>query len=143
MKDEEKLETFKKSFKETAYKISGMPFELPLVHIHQDTMPTLDHSKDSFEYSIKFIVQRLQEQINEAIIKNIRQIMKEKGVSEYYAINEKRLLEIVEEAKAFELIKDMVVLGGTNLFGTLQWKPTTAEQFEMLKRLGVRCCYEH
>lgn len=100
MIDEEKLETLKNGF------ISDMPFELPIVHIHQDTMPTLDHSKDSFEYAIKFIVQRQQKEINDEIMKNIRQIMKEKGISEYYSIDEKRLLEIIEEAKAFEMIKD-------------------------------------
>ena len=81
-------------------------FELPIVHIHQDIMPTFDHSKDSFEYSIQFIIQRHQQQINEKIMKNIRQIMKEKGISEYYSIDETRLLEIIEEAKAFEMIKN-------------------------------------
>ena len=105
MKDEEKLEKLKKGFIETAFKSSDVPFELPIVHIHQDTMPILDHSKDSFEYAIKFIVQRHQEQINSEVMKVIQAIMKEKGISEYYSIDEKRLLEIVEEAKAFEIIK--------------------------------------
>lgn len=78
-------------------------FELPIVHIHQDT---IDHSIDSIEYAIKSIVQRHQEQINIEIMKNICQIMKENGISEYYGIDEKRLLEIVDEAKAFEIIKE-------------------------------------
>lgn len=85
--------------------MSKKDFELPIVHIHQDIMPTLDHNKDTFEYAIKFIVQRHQEQINIEIMKNIQAIMREKGISEYYSIDEKRLLEIVEEAKAFEIIK--------------------------------------
>ena len=109
MIDDEKMETLKQSFKENAFVISDVPFELPIVHIHQDITPTLDHSKDGLEYTIRFVVERHQEQVNDEIMKNIRQIMKEKGISEYYSIDEKRLLEIVEEAKAFEIIKNKSV----------------------------------
>lgn len=120
-------------------------FELPIVHIHQDTMPTLDHNKDTFEYSIQFIVQRHQEQINDEIMKNIQALMKEKGISEYYGIDEKRLLEIVEEAKAFEIItKKNVNIGlikdkdcTLEIYNTMmllkEWQ-LTEEEYDILNR---------
>ena len=85
--------------------MSKKDFELPLVHITQVGTPVANILNDCVGYSLKTIVQRHQEQIDDEIMKNIKAIMKEKGISDYYAIDEKRLLEIVEEAKAFEIIK--------------------------------------
>lgn len=138
MKDEEKLETFKSRFRETAFKISGVPFEMPIVHIHQDTMPNHDDNVDSIVCALQCVVQRHQKQIDDEIIKNIRQIMKEKGISDYYSIDETRLLEIIEEARAFEIIKEKVIpyslTNRTMISRAFEEGWITQEEFDILKR---------
>lgn len=44
------------------------------------------------------------EKVNESIISQLRDLMKEKGVNELIAIDESKVLEIVKKAQAFDVI---------------------------------------
>lgn len=59
------------------------------------------------DFSTKFVDKILTlrvEKVNESVISQLRDLMKEKGVNELYAIDESKVLEIVKKAQAFDII---------------------------------------
>ena len=61
------------------------------------------------DFSTKFVDKILTlrvEKVNESVISQLRDLMKEKGVNELYAIDESKVLEIVKKAQAFDIIKE-------------------------------------
>lgn len=52
------------------------------------------------------------EKVNESVISQLRDLMKEKGINELYAIDESKVLEIVKKAQAFEIIKEKGIYWG-------------------------------
>jgi len=107
--DKEKEELFGKMFKERVYPIAGLPdFEAPIVHIHKEQVSSLDHSEDALDalvYAIRSMVEVNAQKVNDEMLKQINETMLKNGFTDYYGINEQRLIEIVEEASAFEVIK--------------------------------------
>lgn len=101
-----KEEVFANAFKDKTYKIVGLPdFQMPIVHIRKEQVPQLDHSVDVFEYATRILVDR-QKKIDEQLLKAINEVMETHKITDYYGIDETRLLEIIEEARAFEMIKN-------------------------------------
>lgn len=49
------------------------------------------------------------EKVNESVISQLRDLMKEKGINELIAIDESKVLEIVKKAQAFDVIKEKKV----------------------------------
>lgn len=45
------------------------------------------------------------EKVNESVISQLRDLMKEKGINELFAIDESKVLEIVKKAQVFDIIK--------------------------------------
>ena len=65
------------------------------------------------DFSTKFVDKILTlrvEKVNESVISQLRDLMKEKGVNELYAIDESKVLEIVKKAQAFDIISKKGVL---------------------------------
>lgn len=50
------------------------------------------------------------EKVNESVISQLRDLMKEKGVNELYAIDESKVLEMVKKAQAFDIISQKGIL---------------------------------
>ena len=107
--DKEKEELFGIMFKERAYPIAGLPdFEIPIIHIHKEQVPSLNHSDDALDavvYALMSWVDVNTQKVNDEMLKKINETMLKNGITDYYGINEQRLIEIVEEARAFEVIK--------------------------------------
>ena len=64
------------------------------------------------DFSTKFVDKILTlrvEKVNESVISQLRDLMKEKGINELYAIDESKVLEIVKKAQAFDIIKEKKV----------------------------------
>lgn len=65
------------------------------------------------DFSTKFVDKILTlrvEKVNESVISQLRDLMKEKGVNELYAIDESKVLEIVKKAQAFDIISKKGIL---------------------------------
>ena len=54
----------------------------------------------------KILVAR-QEKVNESITSQLRDLMKEKGITELFTIDESKVLQLVKEHKALEIIKEL------------------------------------
>ena len=48
---------------------------------------------------------------NELIVEQVREIMKENGISEFYGIDESKVLQLIQEHKAFEIMKKYIHIG--------------------------------
>jgi len=101
-----KEEEIVEAFRDNVYTMAGLPnFEVPIIHIRNEQVPPLDHSEDVLVYAIRSMIDTNTQKVNERIVKEINKIMLKNGVRDYYGIDEKRLMEIIDEAKAFEIIK--------------------------------------
>lgn len=49
------------------------------------------------------------EKVNESVISQLRELMKEKGINELFAIDESKVLEIVKKAQAFDIVKKHIL----------------------------------
>lgn len=64
------------------------------------------------DFSTKFVDKILTlrvEKVNESVISQLRELMKEKGINELIAIDESKVLEIVKKAQAFDIIKKHIL----------------------------------
>lgn len=103
-----KEEMIKEAFDKDIAIVLPQDFEMPVIHIENTKKPVsnpLDYCDSIIKYVSKAMVTKNKE-INDEILKNINEIIQENDIDDYYGIDEKRLIEIIEEAKAFELIKD-------------------------------------
>lgn len=113
----------------------GFDFKMPFIHIHQDN---LDHSVDAIKYTITSIVERHQQEISAKVINNVNQIMIENNITDYYGIDERRLLEIIEEARAFEMIKNTFALRQSLIDVCNKKSNVMANRKEYVKRMLMK-----
>ena len=102
------------------------------------------------DFSTKFVDKILTlrvEKVNESVISQLRELMKEKGINELFAIDESKVIEIVKKAQAFDIIKrnPMLVIKLVTSNATYQYvvetmnesERPTKEEYDLIKELCV------
>lgn len=86
--------------------------------------------------------------IDEGVIGQLRDLMREKGINELYVIDESKFLEMVKKSQAFDIIKekrvvidDFITCNELWIYNQFKpkWKQLTQEEYDLLKE--VRVCH--
>lgn len=84
------------------------------------------------------------EKVNESIISQLRDLMKEKGINELYAIDESKVLQLIDEHEALKIIKNIGILKPYETIGGQCWLETmcdatkiTKDNYNILKEAGL------
>lgn len=83
---------------------------------------------------------------DEIIVEEIREIMEESGISDFYDIDENKILQLVKEHKAIEIIKEKkvncyLIIGSENLedyngcVDDITEKRLAQEEYDLLKEV--------
>lgn len=67
--------------------------------------PQIKQPFDTNTFVDKILTTRV-EKINESVISQLRELMKEKGITEFIGIDESKVLQLIEEHKALEILKE-------------------------------------
>lgn len=88
------------------------PYEMPIIPIDKEKFivriscePKITPTDIGTKIVDKTLTLRV-EKVNESVISQLRDLMKEKGVNELIAIDESKVLEMVKKAQAFNIIKE-------------------------------------